>query len=86
MTEVFEGTTPSKIIFPPPQLKTNGTSLLILFFVKDFKEKEVEFLTEQILQKYANKWATVLHINMFFSDLTFILAISILFKGMPNSF
>ena len=36
------------------------------FFFKDFKEKDVEFLTEQIHQKDANKWAIVLQRNMFF--------------------
>ena len=35
-----------------PYLKTNVTSLLILFCViKDFEEKEVEFLTELFQQK-----------------------------------
>ena len=39
-----------------PYLKPDVTSLLILFFVKDFKEKENEFLTELFLQKHDNKW------------------------------
>ena len=47
------------------------------FFFKDFKEKDVEFLTEQIHQKDANKWAIVLQRKMVFSVSTFILAISI---------
>ena len=38
-----------------PYLKPDVTSLLILFFVKDFKEKENEFLTELFLQKHDNK-------------------------------
>ena len=39
-----------------PYLKPDVTSLLILFFVKDLKEKENEFLTELFLQKHDNKW------------------------------
>ena len=38
-----------------PYLKTNVTSLLILFFVKDFKEKEIAFLKEQFHQKIPSK-------------------------------
>ena len=34
-----------------PYLKTDGTGLLILFFVKDFKEKEIAFLKERVYQK-----------------------------------
>ena len=44
LTEVFDGTVPSKIIFPfpwNPYLKTDGTSLPILFLVKNFEEKEI---------------------------------------------
>ena len=44
MTEVFDWTIPSKIIFPfpwNPHLKTDGTSLLILFLVKNFEKKEL---------------------------------------------
>ena len=40
LTEVFDGIIP----FPwNPYLKTDGTSLLILFLVKNFEEKETEF-------------------------------------------
>ena len=45
LTKVFEGIVLSKIILPfplNPYLKTDVTSLLILFFVKGFKEKGVE--------------------------------------------
>ena len=44
LTEVFDGTVPSKIIFPfpwNPYLKTDGTSLPILFLVKNFEEKKI---------------------------------------------
>ena len=47
LTEVFDRTVPSKILFPfpwNPYLKTDGTSLPILFLVKNFEEKEIEFL------------------------------------------
>ena len=50
--EIFEGIILSKIVLPFPRnpyVKTDVPGLLILFFVKDFKEKVVEFLTEQIL-------------------------------------
>ena len=64
LTEVFDGTIPSKIIFPfpwNPYLKTGGTSLLILFLVKNFEEKEIEFLKEQfclkLLSNNYNNWA-----------------------------
>ena len=48
-----------KILLPflkIPYLKTDVTSLLTLFFVKDFKEKEVEFWTE-LPFKNDNIWA-----------------------------
>ena len=58
LKKVFEGIVQSKIQSPlNPYLKTDVTSLLILFFVKDFKEKEIEFLTELLLQKDDNKCA-----------------------------
>ena len=44
LTEVFEGTDPSNFLFPFPwnfYLKTDGTSLLILFLVKNFEKKEI---------------------------------------------
>ena len=44
LTEVFGRTFPSKIIFPfpwNPFLKTDGTSLIILFLIKNFEEKEI---------------------------------------------
>ena len=62
----FDGTVPSKIIFPfpwNPYLKREGTSLLILFLVKNFEEKEMDFLKEQFCQKLPsnndNNWAIV---------------------------
>ena len=67
MTEVFDGTIPSKIVFPFPRnpyLKTNGKSLLILFLVKNVEEKEVEFLKDRFCQKLLlnddNNWDKVL--------------------------
>ena len=54
LTEVFDGTVPSKILFPfpwDPYLKTGGKSLHNLFLVNNFEEKEVEFLKEQFCQK-----------------------------------
>ena len=40
-----------------PCLKTDSTSFFVLFSVKEFKEKEIEFLTEQLLQKKtSNCW------------------------------
>ena len=47
LTKVFSRTVPSKIQFPfpwNPYLKTDVTSLLIPFFDKDFKEKEIFFM------------------------------------------
>ena len=44
LTEVFDGTVPSKILFPfpsNPYLKTDDTSLPILFLVKNFEKKEI---------------------------------------------
>ena len=35
-------------------LKTDGTSLLILFLVKNFEEKEIEFLKERFCQKLSS--------------------------------
>ena len=70
LTEVFEGILLSKILLPfpwNPYLKTDVTSLLILFF----KEKEVEFLTEWFLQKLSskrwyicNKWALLIFLQL----------------------
>ena len=54
LTEVFDGTVPSWILFPflwNPYFKTDGKSLLILFLVKNFEEKEVQFLKEWSYQK-----------------------------------
>ena len=51
LTEVFDKTVPSKIIFLFPYLKTDGTSLLILFLAKNFEEKEIQFLKEWFCQK-----------------------------------
>ena len=54
LTDVFDRIVPSKIIFSFPwntYLKTDGTSLLILFVVKNFEEKEIEFLKERFCQK-----------------------------------
>ena len=54
LTEGIDGTIPSKILFPfpwIPYLKTDGTSLPILFLVKNFEEKEMEFLKERFCQK-----------------------------------
>ena len=44
LTEVFDGTIPSKSMFPflwNPYLWTDGASPLILFLVKNFEEKEI---------------------------------------------
>ena len=57
LTEVFDGTVPSKNIFPfpwDPYLKTDGTSLLILFLVKNFEEKEIQFLKKRFCQKLSS--------------------------------
>ena len=66
LTEVFEGiegTIPSKIILP---LTLNlylkkSTSFLILFSVKNFEEKEIQFSKEWFYQKLwsndDNRWA-----------------------------
>ena len=59
LTEVFDGTVPSKFLFPypwNPYLNTDGTSLpvlhyAILFLVKNFEEKEIEFWKERFCQK-----------------------------------
>ena len=59
LIEVFKGTVPSKIIFPfpwNPYLKTDGTSLLILFLVKNFKEKEIQIIFDRtVLSKKSFK-------------------------------
>ena len=64
LTEVFDETVPSEILFPfswNPYLKTDGTSLPSLFLVENFKEKEIEFLKEWFCQKLLlhddNNWA-----------------------------
>ena len=69
LSEVFDGTIPSKHLFPFPwnlYLKTDGTSLLIFFLVKNFEEKEIEWwyqlfiqvlftnLTQQVNKKWDN--------------------------------
>ena len=44
LTEVFDGTIFSKILFPfpwNPYFKTDGTSQSILFLAKNFEEKEI---------------------------------------------
>ena len=49
LMEFLYRTVPSKIPFDFPlntYLKTDGTSLLILFLVKNFEEKEIEMLKE----------------------------------------
>ena len=61
LTEVFDGTVPSKILFPFPwnsYLKTDGTSLIILFLVKNFEEKEIEFLKEQFGKNFCKMMIT----------------------------
>ena len=64
LTEMFDGTVPSKILFPfpwNPYLKTDGKSLPILFLVKNFEEKEIKILKERFCQKLLsnddNNWA-----------------------------
>ena len=51
LKDVFDGTVPSKIIFPfpwNPYLKTDGTSLFYALFSSEFlEEKELEFLKER---------------------------------------
>ena len=65
LTEVSDWTVPSKILFSfpwNPYLKTDGTSLLTIFLVKNFEEKEIKFLKERICQKLPsnddNNWAS----------------------------
>jgi len=55
LTEFFDGTIPSIFLFPFPYLKTDGTSLLILFFVKNFEEKEIEFRQDWYRQNIPSK-------------------------------
>ena len=61
LTEVFDGTIPSKIIFPfpwRPYLKTDGTSLPILFLVKNFEEKEKEFVKNGSVKNFCQMMIT----------------------------
>ena len=61
LTEVFDGTVPSKILFPfpsNPYLKTEDTSLPILFLVKNFEKKEIEFLKERFCQNFCQMMIT----------------------------
>ena len=63
-TEFFDPIFIKLFHFPlNPYLKTDDTSLLILFLVKNFEEKEMDFLKEQFCQKLPsnndNKWAYV---------------------------
>ena len=54
LTEVFDGTVPSWILFPflwNPYLKTDGTSPFFVFLVKNCEEKKIEFLKEQFCRK-----------------------------------
>ena len=54
LTEVFDRTVTSKIIFPfpsNPYLKTHGTSLLILFLVNNFKGKGNRIFEAMVLSK-----------------------------------
>ena len=67
LTKFFDRTAPSKILFPfpwNPYLKTDGTSLPILFWFKNFEEKEIEFLKEWFCQKLLsnddNNWPLIL--------------------------
>jgi type III secretory pathway component EscR len=71
LTEVFDRTVSSKIIFPSPwnpYLKTDGTSLLILFLVMNFEEKEIYFFEERFCQKLPsnndNNWACVRNLEL----------------------
>ena len=64
LTKGFDWTIPSKILFPfpwNPYLKEDGTSLLILFLVKKFEEKEIKFSKERFCKKLPsnddNNWA-----------------------------
>ena len=64
LTEVFEGiegTIPSKIILPLTLNLYLKKSLLILFSVKNFEEKEIQFSKEWFYQKLLsnddNRWA-----------------------------
>ena len=66
LTEVFDGTIPSKILYPfswNPYLKTAGASLFILFLIKNFKEKDIQFLKKWFCQKLQsndnNNWPNV---------------------------
>ena len=58
----FDRTIPSKVPFP--YLKTDGTRLLILFFIKNFEKREIQFLKEWFCQKIYksdnNNWANVI--------------------------
>ena len=58
LKEVFEGIVLPKSLLPFPRnpyFKANVTSLLNLFFIKNFKENDVEFLTESFLKKLPSK-------------------------------
>jgi hypothetical protein len=62
LTEVFDGTVPSKILFPfhwDPYLKTDGICLIIL--VKNFDEKKIEFLKERISQMMITTGLLLIH-------------------------
>ena len=63
------------MLFPFPwnsYIKTNVTSLLILFFVKDFKEKEIAFLKEQFHQKIPSKFIITNGLVSFFKEKIFL--------------
>ena len=58
LTEVFDETVPSKVIFSSPwnsYLETDGTSLLNLFLVKNFAEKEIGIFEGRVLLKTSVK-------------------------------
>jgi hypothetical protein len=61
LKEVFEGIVLPKSLLPFPRnpyFKANVTSLLNLFFIKNFKENDVEFLTESFLKTSFKKMIT----------------------------
>ena len=66
LTEVFDGPIPSKILYLfswNPYFKTAGASQFILFLIKNFREKDIQFLKEWFCQKLPsndnNNWANV---------------------------
>jgi len=65
LTEFFDRTIPSTIfLFPFPHLKTDGTSLFILLFVKNFEGNEIKKIKNWFCQNIPPKWAIIKNINL----------------------